>query len=377
MAQDGAVLDHSALPDHVPPDLVRPYPYILGHTTTAEPHSFIAAIHEGPEVFWAENSVSGYRGSWVPRRAEDLQKIYFDSEHYTVRGFAPFSKMVGDTWYLVPAEVDPPHHSVLRAMVNPVFSPRKMAELEEKIRGYARDYVAGFRDRGGCEFMRDFAFEFPIKVFLELMGLPQERTAQFMEWEHKLLHEPNLEEIKHATRAVVAYLREEMEDRRVNPRDDLVTYGVQAEVVGRKLNDDELVGFCFNLFIGGLDTVSTNMALQFRHLAEHPEHQSILRANPAMIPDAIDEMMRAYAAVATSRECIKETTIRGVTVKPGDKVTMATFLAGRDPAAYPNPGEVILDRIFASACIWRGARCASPWRNSSPASLHSASSRAP
>jgi cytochrome P450 len=338
------MLAHASVPAHVPPDLVRPFPYLLGQTTTAHPHSFIEEIHQGPEIFWAEKVFSGYRGAWVPRRAVDLQNIYFDNEHFSVRGFAPFSKLVGDSWYLVPAEVDPPHHALLRGLVNPLFTPKRMASLEDKIRLYAHDYVAGLRDRGSCEFMNDFAFEFPIKVFLELMGLPQERMPQFMAWEHALLLEPDLEEIKKATRAVVAYLREEMADRRINPRDDLVTFGVQAEVDGRKLHDDELVGFCFNLFIGGLDTVSTNMAMQFRHLAERHDHQATLRAHPEMIPDAIDELMRAYAAVATSRECIKEITIRDVTIKPGDKVLMATFLGGRDPEMYPNPNEIILDR---------------------------------
>jgi cytochrome P450 len=86
------------------------------------------------------------------------------------------------------------------------------------------------------------------------------------------------------------------------------------------------------------------MGMQFLHLAERPDHQAMLRANPEMIPDAIEEMMRAYATVATSRECIKEDRIGDITVKPGDKVHMATFLAGRDPEAYPNPDEVILDR---------------------------------
>jgi cytochrome P450 len=104
------------------------------------------------------------------------------------------------------------------------------------------------------------------------------------------------------------------------------------------------MGFCFNLFIGGLDTVSTNMAWQFHHLAERHDHQATLRANPGMIPHAIDEMMRYYAAVATSRECIKETKLGDVTVKPGDKILLATFLGGHDPAAFKDPEQVILDR---------------------------------
>jgi cytochrome P450 len=332
------------IPAHVPPELVRPFPYILGAKTKVPPHSFIKAIHEGPEVIWAERCFNGVRGAWVPRRAEDLQRIYHDNEHYTSRGFAPFADLVGDTWYFVPAELDPPKHSLMRAAINPLFTPKRMAALEDKIRGYAREAVATFRDRGSCEFMSEFAFEFPVKVFMEMMGLPQSGVKQFLAWEHGFIHEHDLEKVKDATRAVVAYLREQIEDRRVNPRDDFITFGVQAEVEGRKFDDNELVGFCVNLFLGGLDTVSSTMGMHFLHLAERPDHQAILRAKPEMTPDAIEEMMRAYATVATSRECIKEDKIGGVTVKPGDKVHMATFLASHDPAAYPNPDEVILDR---------------------------------
>jgi cytochrome P450 len=332
------------IPAHVPPELVRPFPYILGATTKARPHSFIKAIHEGPEVIWAERCFNGMRGAWVPRRLEDLQRIYHDTEHYTSRGFVTFAELIGETWYFVPAELDPPMHSVLRAAINPLFTPKRMAALEDKIRAYAREAIATFRDRGSCEFMSDFAFEFPVKVFLEMMGLPQSGVKQFLAWEHGFIHEHDIEKIKDATRAVVAYLRAEIEDRRVNPRDDFISFGVQAEAGGRKFNEDELIGFCFNLFLGGLDTVSSTMGMHFLHLAEHPEHQAILRANPELIPDAIEEMMRAYATVATSRECIKEDRIGGVTIRPGDKVHMATFLASRDPEAYPDPDEVILDR---------------------------------
>ena len=332
-------------PAHVAEELVYPFPYILGATTRLPPHRFIPEIQaNAPEVFWAERVYNGIRGAWVPRRLEHLQQVYNDNEHFCARDFAPFSKLLGEDWYLVPAEADPPIHATLRTMVNPVFTPKRMAQLEEKIRKYARDYILGFRDKGGCDFMADFAFEFPIKVFLELMGLPQDRTKEFLEWEHKLLHTPDLQEVINGTRAVVDYLREVIEERKVNPGDDLISFGVGVDKDGRKLSENELLGFCFNLFIGGLDTVSTNMAWQFWHLAQHHEDQQRLRENPAMIPAAIDEMMRRYAAVATSRECTKETTIGDVTVKPGDKVLLPTFLAGMDPEAYPDPETVDLDR---------------------------------
>lgn len=332
-------------PAHVPEDKIFQLPFILGATTKRPPHRFIPEIHaKAPEVFWSDRMFNGVRGAWVPRKLELLHQVYNDNVNFCARGFAPFATLLGENWFLVPAEADPPLHALLRAMVNPVFTPKRMAALEEKIRLYAHDYIAAFKDKGECDFIRDLAFEFPVKVFLELMGLPQERTTEFLAWEHKLLHEHDLNEVIAGARSVVDYLRSEIEDRRRNPREDLITFGLQVESRGRRLSEDELLGFCFNLFIGGLDTVSTNMAWQFHHLAENPEDQRRLRADPSLIPDAIDELMRRYAAVATSRECVKETMLGDVLVRPGDKVLLATFLAGQDADAYADPQAVKLDR---------------------------------
>lgn len=331
-------------PSHVPADRVRPYPFILGTTSKLKPQSFIPPIHNEPALFWAERTMNGVSGAWVPRTHALLQQIYSDSENFKNKGNAPFAKLLGESWYSVPSEADAPIHGMYRTMLNPIFTPKRMTALEEKIRRYAREYILAFKDRNHCEFMADFAFEFPIKVFLELAGLPLERTAQFLAWEHKLLHEPNLDEITKATRAVCDYLMGEIEDRKANPRDDLISYGVQVDRDGRKLNDDELLGFCFNLFIGGLDTVSTHMAWQFHHLAENPAQQAALRADPSLIPAAMEEMMRFYASVAINRECVNEVEIDGVKMMPGDMVQLPTYLAGHDPEAYGDPEVIRFDR---------------------------------
>lgn len=335
----------SVLPPHVPESLVRPFPFVFGVTTDRDPfNEFVPEIHEGPEIFYAMHAYPGGTPAWVLRRAEDLRALYMDTEHFSNKDFSPFSKLIGETWNNLPAETDPPMHALYRAFVNPIFTPRAMARLEDRIREYAVDYIEAFKARGSCEFMGDFAFEFPIKVFIDLLGLPHERTKEFLEWEMGLLHNHDLGKIADATRKVVGYLREVIEDRRRNPGDDLISYGVQAEIDGRGLTEDELVGFAFNLFIGGLDTVSTHIGLQFRHLALFPEDQATLRASPGQIPAAIEELMRAYPAVTTFRTCSKQTTLKGITFMPGDKVMMSTTLAGRDPAEYDRPNDVILDR---------------------------------
>ena len=206
--------DLEPIPAHVPPELVLPFPYILGALTKAKPHSYIKAIHEGPQIFWAERCFAGMRGAWVIRTLKDLQQVYYDTEHFTSHGFEPFAQLIGESWVFVPAELDGPIHEVMRAAINPLFTPKRMAALEDKIRAYARESIAAFRDRGACEFMSDFAFEFPVRIFMELMGLPQSGVKQFLEWEHGFIHEQDLEKVKDSTRAVAAFLRKEIEEDR-------------------------------------------------------------------------------------------------------------------------------------------------------------------
>jgi cytochrome P450 len=333
------------IPDHVDPALVRSFPYVFGMTTRDDPFAnWATAVHEGPGIFYAPHAYPGGTPAWIVRRVEDLRKIYFDTETFSSKDFSPYSKLIGDTWTNLPVEIDPPHHAKYRAFINPLFTPKAMTKLEGKIRSYAIEYIEAFRARGACEFMSEFAFEFPIKVFLELMDFPLSNTKHFLEWENGLLHEMDMTKMADATRNVVGFLREQIEDRRKNPRDDVISYALAVEVEGRKLDDDELVGFAFNLFIGGLDTVSTNMGLHFLHLARNPQDQKFLKDNPDRIPNALDEMMRAYAAVTTFRTCTKETEFGGVKMMPGDKVAVHTTLAGRDPEEFPEPGQVRFDR---------------------------------
>ena len=334
------------IPDHVPASLVKHFPYIFGMTTKEEPHlDWAPKVHaEDPEIFYAPHAYPGGTPAWVVRRMDHLREVYFDTDTFSSKDFSPYAKLVGETWINTPVEIDPPHHAKYRKMANPLFTPSAFSALDDKIRQYAVEYIEAFRSRGECEFMAEFAFEFPIKVFLELMDFPLEHTRKFLEWEYDLLHVADMGKIAEATRNVVGFLREQIEDRRRAPRDDIISYTLAVDVEGRKLNDDELVGFAFNLFIGGLDTVSTNMGLHFTHLARNHEDQEFLRLNPGEIPHAIDELMRAYAAVTTFRTCTKETEFHGVKMMPGDKVMVSTTLAGRDPAEFENPGKVDFSR---------------------------------
>ncbi|MBB3983668.1 cytochrome P450 [Sphingobium fontiphilum] len=334
------------LPAHVPGELVcEDYPFIMGANTAENPfRTMVPALHDGPDLIYSTNFYPGFQPAWIPRRLETVQALYMDTEHFSSAAFSPYPQLIGEDWSLVPVEIDPPAHATYRALLNPLFTPARLRGLEDRVREAARDTIAKFKDDGECEFMHAFALRFPIIVFLDLMGLPRDRMEQFLEWEFMLLHSLDIEDLAKGARLSVDYLREVIEERRKNPVDDLVSLAVTATADGRKLNDNELIGLCFNLFIGGLDTVSTNIAWQIRHLAEHPEDQRRLRADPSLIPAAIEEMYRRYAAVTTFRTCIKQTVLHGVTIMPGDKIAMPTTLANTDPAAWERPFEVDFNR---------------------------------
>jgi len=225
-----------------------------------------------------------------------------------------------------------------------VFTPQKMMALDGLVRQRAEQFIGAFEKRGSCDFIKEFAVPFPVSIFLDLFGLPQEEMQQFLDWEYSLLHTPDMQERIQGTRAVKAYLIDAIQQRRKNPTDDWISQALTYEIDGERWSDDEVFGYCFNLYLGGLDTVTANIGLHMHHLATHPEQQEELRADPGKIVLAVEEMMRAYAAVTTFRTVTRETEFRGVTMMPGDKVAISTTLSARDPQAWEEPGEIRFDR---------------------------------
>jgi cytochrome P450 len=301
-------------------------------------------VYEGPAVFFADN-ISVRQPGWVVRRAADLRKIYSDTENFHKRGNTGFAQLIGENWDIIPTELDPPTHTGFRSALNPVFAPSQMMKLDAMVRERARHYIDQFKDRGSCEFVSDFAINFPISIFLDLIDLPQDRRPQFLEWENALLHGTDHDMRINSVRAVKDLLVETINDRKKNPGDDLISRTLTLEVNGRKWTDEEVFGHCFNLYIGGLDTVTSNMGLHFYHLATNPQDQDEMRGNSfAQNVVAIEELLRAYAAVSTNRICSKPYEIDGHTIMPGEFVIMSTPLAGRDPDAYDQPNEIRLNR---------------------------------
>ncbi len=331
------------VPDHVPPELVVDYAFADQPNVDRCPYSANAKIHDLPDVFFSRRA---YRSgaSWIVTSAEYIREVYTNPETFSSNNATGFLRLLGKDVNLIPVEVDPPMHRLYRSIINTRFMPAVLNPMEESLRERAREMIAGLLDKEMFEFETEYGRPYPVRIFLDLMNLPKDRLNEFVEWEDNLLHGSSLEIIAQGAKNIMDYLEGVIPERKKNLGDDLLSTIIQAKVGDRPITDEEIFAMSFLLFFGGLDTVAATMTFIFKHLAEHPEDQALLRAEPELIPDAVEEFLRAYSVVSSPRVVAHDVEFHGVPMKKGDRVLLASTMAGRDPEAFENPEKVDLRR---------------------------------
>jgi len=341
----------TAVPPHVPASLV--FDVDVGSVAEEgfmnDPFKLWAHLKDVPPVFWSPRKVDATRltGSWVTTNAEAIRAIMQDPEHFShERGRFDMSEdsNSGAMNSLIPLFLDPPEHGKYRALLAPVFSPKSIDSVEQSLEGLSAQLVDAFADQGECEFMSAYGRPFPVIVFMRMMGLPMEDRDQFIEWEHQLTQGKTVEARTAASMAVAQSLYGLIEQRRGAPQDDIVSRLLSAEVDGAPIAPDKLMGMCMLLFLAGLDTVAAGLGHTFRYLAEHPEMQARLRADPALIPDAVEESLRYHTWLPTGRMCVKDIDFMGAPMKSGDWVQAILWGASNDPEENGRPREFMVPR---------------------------------
>ncbi|RZL83665.1 MAG: cytochrome P450 [Rhodococcus sp. (in: high G+C Gram-positive bacteria)] len=234
-------------------------------------------------------------GHYIVTRYDDILSVYQEPETFSNQAVTVFNP--NPTYRWIPEMLDGDEHLQWRRQLGPHFSPKAVERLEDKVRSRAVSLIEDIAKRGSCDFMQDFAFQYPSFIFLELMGLPFEDLDQFMEWEHDILHfsgtaEETAKRREDATNGVNAYFAKIIEQRRIEPKDDLVTKALSFQIDGKPVNDEDLGAFCLLMFMAGLDTVSATLGTIYYHLALHQDDRQRLVDNPELIPTAIEEFVR-------------------------------------------------------------------------------------
>jgi cytochrome P450 len=345
------------LPSHVPADKAMRLPYFAREVVKACPQeTLIPEMHKtlGP-ITYVTNIFPGDKPGWLLTGYDDTMAMLRNADDFTKNGMGQWSQSIGENWLVVPTEVDPPMHNHYRKALNPSFSPQKMAAMKGDLRTRATALIDKFKGRKSCDFVNEFSERYPIFIVLDLLGLPQDRMAEFLVWEKELLHSNDWEVRSNAVRKSTEYLKAEIAARRAIPQDDYITrlFDHEAED-GRKWNDEEVLGHCFNLFLGGLDTVTTMLGNIFCWLARHPERQQELRDHPSKIVLAVEEFLRVFGPVTAFRIATRELELHGQKIMPGDYVSVATPIANQDPKVHDQPAEIRFDRKAAHIALGGG-----------------------
>jgi cytochrome P450 len=258
---------------------------------------------------------------------------------------------VGNDMPLIPLSVDPPEHRKYRRLLDPEFSPTKMADLETEARALVNRIIDEFASRGECEFHEDFATPLPSTIFLALIGLPQSDLPQFLRWRDDTIrpratNEGDAQRIREAAgQAITGYFETALEEKRRNPDNRLLSRIVTAEVDGRPLTQAEMLGMCHLLLLGGLDTVTATLDCMIAYLAQHPDRRRAVVADPELMNAAIEELLRHQTPVMMlPRVVAQDVEMGGVSIAAGDGATLLIGAANVDAAEFDDPDDVRLDR---------------------------------
>jgi cytochrome P450 len=274
----------------------------------------------------------------------------YDDVWWAVNDWQTFSSVVAEANSLLPQMIyiDPPRHTALRALVSRAFTPKRVAEVEPVVRRTARQLVEEVLERGGCQFQREYADVLPSVVIARMIGIPDEHVPSFRSWTESFLEITGPDDYADAAAKIYGLFAELLAERRLRPRDDMMTALLDAEVDGQKLADDELLGFCLLMVLAGNDTTSSLIGNGTVLLAGDPAQRAALVADPSLWPDAIEEMNRIESPTQVlPRTATREVCRHGTTIPAGSRVMLVWGAANHDDREFPEPERFDIRRAIS------------------------------
>ena len=249
--------------------------------------------------------------------------------------------------------LDPPDHTRLRGLVNKAFTARRVADMRPRIRKIVDEQLDRVADKGEMDVMRDLAHRLPVIVICDMLGIPEDHRAPFLAGSNvngRIL-EPvpmtrqELDQANLNTQMAGTYFRQLCDLRRREPQDDLTTELVRAEEAGDKLSAEELEANIGLLFGAGHETTTNLIGNGLLALHRQPDQWERLKADPSLIPNAVEELLRYDSSVQlTGRVTNAEVELGGVTLPAQESIITLLGAANRDPAQYPDPDRLDVGR---------------------------------
>jgi cytochrome P450 len=339
-------------PAHVADHLVYDFDVHADPALLDDPHARILdLVRNAPPVFWTPRN----GGGWVALTHAANYEASRDTETFSSEFMPPeqFKALLASLPpgaphipQPVPITMDPPEHTKYRQPLQKVFSPKTIAGLRDSIRVLAAELIEAVKPQGGCEFMSTVAEPLPVQVFLKMLGLPLDRLPEYraIVKEHMEAIDGDRAGSMKRLQRIAAAMRDTVLDRKENPQDDIISLLWQIEIDGQPTTLADMENYGVLLFIAGLDTVMNAMGLAMRGLARDQALQAKLRAEPRLINEAAEEMLRRYTFTVPVRIVRKEAELAGAKMMPGDLLKLFLPAADLDAKEFPQPEQYELSR---------------------------------
>ena len=337
-----ALTEAVPVPAHIPPEAVYDFDMRADPGLLADPHERLREIlREAPPVFWTPRN----GGRWIVMGYAEIYEAARDPERFTST-FMPPEQLKAVMAMLppgmpripqvTPISMDPPDHPRFRGPLQKTFSPRAAMQQIDDIRALTDQLIDAVIDQGHCDFIPDIAVPLPVTIFLNLMGLPVARLPEFRVLVQEFLANTGADAMQSAAmfRKVADAMLPEIMARRDAPQDDIISLLWQTEIEGETMSVELMEDYCVLLFIAGLDTVINGMGFAVRHLAMNPALQGQLRAQPDLIVEAAEEMLRRYSFAVPQRRIGKDCTFAGWEMKENESLVLYYPGANLDPREF-------------------------------------------
>ena len=321
----------------------RSRPFSLFRTQTLEEipqtYAWFADMRAAHPVFYDERT-----HLWQVFRYDEVLAASSDYTRFSSRALGREGSLFEDTLIAK----DPPDHRKLRNLVNQAFTPRAVARLSGRITQIAQDLLDQVRPQGHMDIVADLAFPLPAKIIAEMLGVPAHDWNLFQRWARMDSSDPaaNRQEAGQTMREeMFDYFSRLLEERRRAPREDLLSALAVAEVDGERLSEPELLSFCTLLLVAGQETTKNLIANAIVCFTSHPETLERLVHEPALMPTAIEEVLRYLPPVwFLLRQTTAELDLGGHHIPANQLVLAWIASANRDPAQFPEPDRFEIER---------------------------------
>jgi len=316
-------------------------------------------IHEDPYPVYAElrEHAPLYRnerlGFWALSRHADVLAAFRDTARFSNRdgvSLDPAARNPQAQATMSFLAMDPPRHTRMRALVARGFTPRRVADLEPRVREIARGHLDAVADAGRCDFIGDFAARLPMDVISEMLGVPQADRDELRRWADMVVHRDEgvvgiPPQATEGVSNILAYFYELVNERRRERRDDLTGALLEAEIDGDRLNDVEVLSFLFLMIIAGNETTTKLLGNALYWLWRNPDQRALVEGSPDLIPRWVEETLRYDGSTqALSRTLAVDVELYGTRVPAGDCMVLLIGAGNRDERVFPEPDRFDLMR---------------------------------